>query len=213
MRAPRRHRRRQHRARPTAPPGEPRRAARSRRDPLAWVDRLAARAPWLEGLLLRIPPLARRRAARFSRAEVLGAVPFRNPLIEWEVREAGSPGVEEAVLQVPRRQDRVGRLLNRFFEGPAFRQVVLDELGTDVWRMCDGQASVEALICTMAKKHRLERREVEVSLTMYLRTLARRGFIGLRPAGVEQQALTAPGRGEQPAAPEEAHPPPHAGRG
>jgi hypothetical protein len=115
--------------------------------------------------------------------DVLSAVPFRNPMVEWELREPdaeGRPPVPEVVLQVPRRQDRWGRLLNRFFEGPTHKQVVLDELGTDVWQMCDGETSVEALIRGLAKKHKLERREVEISLTMYLRTLAQRGFIGLR---------------------------------
>lgn len=139
--------------------------------------------PWLDALVGQIPFVARRRAARYSRKDVLAAVPFRNELIEWELRpqepETGEPPV--VVLRVPRRQDRWGRLLNRMFEGPSHRQVILDELGTDVWQMCDGATTVDALIRLLAKKHKLERREVELSLTMYLKTLAQRGFIGLRP--------------------------------
>ena len=145
--------------------------------------RWAALPPRLDALLNRVPWVARRRAEQFSRQNVLSARPFRNELIEWEVREPEEGGREEApavVLRVPRRQDRWGRMLNRFFEGPSHRQVILDELGTDVWQMCDGETSIEALIRALAKKHKLERREVELSLTMYLKTLARRGFIGLR---------------------------------
>lgn len=154
-------------------------------DPVAWLDRATERRPWLNVLAGRLPFLAQRRAARFSRGDVLSAKPFRNPAIEWEVREpeakvgADAEPVPEVVLSVPRRQDRFGKMLNRFFEGPDKRQVVLDELGTDVWQMCDGETSVEALILALSKKHKLERREVELSLTMYLRTLAKRGFIGL----------------------------------
>ena len=161
-------------------------------DPIGWLDRVTERRPWLSALVGRLPPVAQRRASRFSRGDVLAAKPFRNPAIEWEVREPeGKAGAEvepapEVVLSVPRRQDRVGKLLNRFFEGPDHRQVVLDELGTDVWQMCDGETSVEALILALSKKHKLERREVELSLTMYLRTLAKRGFIGLHvPASSE----------------------------
>jgi len=136
----------------------------------------------LTRLLEKVPFLGRRKP-QFSRAEALGAVPFRNELIEWELRaEDGGADAEEplVVLRIPRRQDRWGRLLNRFFEGPTHRQVVLDELGTDVWTMCDGETTVDGLIHALARKHKLERREVEVSLTTYLQTLARRGFIGLR---------------------------------
>jgi hypothetical protein len=130
----------------------------------------------------RVPFLKRRRAPQFSRKEALGAVPFRNSLIEWELRADDPPsagGEPLVVLRIPRRQDRWGRLLNRFFEGPSHRQVILDELGTDVWQMCDGEMTVDGLIVALARKHKLERREVEVSLTTYLQTLARRGFIGL----------------------------------
>jgi hypothetical protein len=138
--------------------------------------------PKLDALLNRIPFIARRRALQFDRRDVLSARPFRNELIEWEVREPDEDARESVpavVLRVPRRGDRWGQMLNRFFEGPSHRQVILDELGTDVWQMCDGQTSIEALIRALAKKHKLERREVELSLTLYLKTLAKRGFIGL----------------------------------
>ena len=133
--------------------------------------------PWLD----RIPFLRKRRAP--SRHEVLGAIPVRNDRIEWELRaDDGSDGEAEpvVVLRVPRRQDRLGRMMNRLFEAPSYRQVVLDELGTDVWQLCDGRNSIEARIRELARRHKLERREVEVSLTTYLRTLTQRGFIGLK---------------------------------
>jgi len=143
----------------------------------------------LDGLLLRIPWIARRRAAQLSRREVLAARPVRNAVIEWEVRRPEGAREEEpevVVLLIPRRRDRWGRLFNRLFEAPSHRQVVLDELGTEVWQMCDGETSIEAMVVALARKHKLERREVELSLTVYLRTLARRGFIGLRMDGGEE---------------------------
>src|SRR5205823_4174179 len=98
--------------------------------------------------------------------------------ITWELREpqGATDDVALVVLKVPRRQDGYWRILNRMFEGPAYREVILDELGTDVWLLCDGGTSVEALIRSLAKKHKLERREVELSLTTYLTTLVRRGY-------------------------------------
>jgi hypothetical protein len=177
----------------SAPRTRKRKKAPARQPPQASAPVPAAAAPsgrpW-DGLLARIPFLARRRGPQVHRRDVLAAVPFRNELIEWELREpdaARAGSVEVVVLRVPRRQDRWGRMLNRFFEGPGYRQVQLDEVGSDVWRLCDGATSVEAMILALARKHKLERREVEISLTMYLRTLARRGFIGLRMADSSRQ--------------------------
>jgi hypothetical protein len=116
----------------------------------------------------------RKFAPKITRQEILAAVPVRNSLIEWSSNEH-----DEVVLKVPRRQDRVGHLLHRVFVAPAFKQVVLDEVGSDVWQLCTGDNSVDAIVKTLSKKYKLSRREVELSLASYLRTLAQRGFIGL----------------------------------
>ena len=111
---------------------------------------------------------------KISRQEILAAVPVRNSLVEWETNEQ-----DEVVLKVPRRQDRVGRVLHRVFVAPPFKQVVLDEVGSDVWQLCTGENDVDTIVKTLAKKYKLSRREVELSLANYLRTLAQRGLIGL----------------------------------
>ena len=157
-----------------------------------------AQNPWLgtvahafDRVIDRIPFLVSRRQPSYTRLEVLQSIPFRNERIEWEVvldtgssdrkkADTSADGIPVVVLRVPRRQDRLGRMMNRFFEGPEYRQVILDELGTDVWQLCDGEASIEQMIQSLARKHKLERREVEISLTTYLKTLAKRGFVGLR---------------------------------
>jgi hypothetical protein len=119
-------------------------------------------------------PFRRRRQPRLTKGEVLAALPLRNPVVEWELNEHA-----EVVLKVPRRQDRVGKLLSRIFSAPEHKQIVLDEVGSDVWQLCTGENSVDAIVRTLSKKYRLNRREVELSLTKYLQQLARRGLIGL----------------------------------
>ena len=125
-----------------------------------------------EPLLQKLFP--KKFVPKISRHEILAAVPVRNSLVEWETNDH-----DEVVLRVPRRVDRVGRLLHRFFVAPPFKQVVLDEVGSDVWNLCTGENSVDAIVKTLAKKYKLSRREVELSLASYLRTLAQRGLIGL----------------------------------
>jgi hypothetical protein len=124
-----------------------------------------------------------RRRLRLTKGDVLGAHPVRNTLVAWEVNEHG-----EVVLQVPRRQDRLGRVLTRFFAAPDFKQIVLDEVGSEVWKLCTGQNNVDAIVRSLAKKYRLNRREVELSLSKYLQQLARRGLIGLSRVPIEEDS-------------------------
>jgi hypothetical protein len=122
-----------------------------------------------------------RRQPQVSKAEVLGAHPVRNALVEWELNDRG-----EVVLRVPRRQDRVGKILSRIFAAPDHRQIVLDELGSRVWQLCTGQNTVDGIVRQLAKQYRLSRREVELSLSRYLQQLARRGLVGLSRVPVEE---------------------------
>src|SRR5690349_8641873 len=97
---------------------------------------LGALRGWLPG---------RSRKPKFSKQEVLAAVPVRNALVEWELNDE-----QEVVLKVPRRQDRVGWILSRFFAAPEYKQIVLDELGSDVWQLCTGTNSVDAIVRAVA---------------------------------------------------------------
>jgi hypothetical protein len=125
-----------------------------------------------ERLLQKLFP--KKYAPKITRHEILAAVPVRNALVEWETNDH-----EEVVLKVPRRQDRVGKVLHRLFVAPPYKQVVLDEVGSDVWNLCTGDNDVDTIVKTLARKYKLGRREVELSLANYLRTLAQRGLIGL----------------------------------
>jgi hypothetical protein len=143
---------------------------------------------WLENtlspLLDRLPFLrGRRRAADWR--QVLGAVPVRNRLLEWTEEPEG------VVLQVPLRREGIFRWVNRIVPAPEHRKVALDEIGSDVWRMCDGETPVEGIIRALAKKYQLNRREVELSLSLYLKQLARRGYLGLVAAEAAPVAPTA----------------------
>lgn len=144
--------------------------------PACW-DALLARLPWR--------PRTHGQPG-LSREEALNLVPCRNPQLRWDERGPDQNTghlVPVVVLRVPRRQDGWPGLLNRFVAGPETREVILDELGTDVWQLCDGAASVEQIIRELARRHRLGRREVELSLTAYLRILAKRGYIQLKAPG------------------------------
>ena len=82
---------------------------------------------------------------------------------------------------MPRRSDKVGDLIARWFKLPDHKKIELDEIGSDVWEMCDGRATVEALSRAICASYRLNRRQGETSVTAYLRMLAQRRLVGVRP--------------------------------
>lgn len=121
------------------------------------------------------------RKPNVSRAQVLGARPVRNPIVEWEryqPRDEERP--EVVLLRVPRRSDRYGNFIARVFKLPSHRKIELDEMGSDVWEMCDGSLSVEALTRAVCAKYHLNRRQGEASVTAYMRMLAERRLLALR---------------------------------
>jgi hypothetical protein len=63
------------------------------------------------------------------------------------------------------------------------RRTRLDRLGTRVWRLCDGQRTVEQVVDTFAEQYRLTFHEARVAVTDHLRLLIQRGIlaIGLPP--------------------------------
>jgi hypothetical protein len=108
-----------------------------------------------------------------DRLQVFSYRPLRNEAIEWETNDKG-----EALLKVPRREGRKSKLLGLWFRIPEVRKVELDEVGSFVWTLCDGKNTVESIVKQTSRQYKLNRREVEISVTTYLQMLAERNFIG-----------------------------------
>ena len=104
---------------------------------------------------------------------MMNSRPARNDLLKWEKTETG-----EAQIKVTRQETWKTRLLAKVFYIPESRTITLDEVGTEVWQMCDGQTSVAAMIERLRERYRLDRKEAEVSLLSYLKTLGQKSFVG-----------------------------------
>jgi len=116
----------------------------------------------------------RKREPALSREQSLASVPLRNTAIREEETDEG-----HARLVIPRRKSRWVRLLSVLFYVPKTRRVTLDEIGTFVWRQCDGEHDVRSIIGALCTRYKLHRKEAEVSVVTYLRTLAKRGLLGI----------------------------------
>ena len=112
-----------------------------------------------------------------SREASLASKPIRNPALTCE--RHGDGGLLLRVPYTPPRS-RWARLVARALrlEGTE-RRISLDEIGTYVWDMCDGETTVRKMIGRFAEEYKLNRKEAEVSMVQYLRTLAKRGLVGI----------------------------------
>lgn len=125
----------------------------------------------------RFVPIARRRP-KMERKDALAIIPVRHPLVKWERKG------KEVVLDVPMRDDTLARIVKKLLKNlPGTRQIGLDEVGSDVWELCDGERDINSIVSALAKAHKLVRREAEASVTMFLQTLAKKNLIGLMSAG------------------------------
>jgi hypothetical protein len=117
--------------------------------------------------------LADGRAASWRK--MLDATPVRNAAAE--VAQEGPDG-----LSITVKVKRPGYLvppLSWVIHGKPTRTVKLDRLGAQVWNLCDGERTVEAVIDEFARLHRLSFHEARAAVTWYLRQLIQRGVLAI----------------------------------
>ncbi len=73
----------------------------------------------------------------------------------------------------------IGKLLKIFSitPPPKYKRIVLDKMGSEVWRLCDGKHSIEDIIKHIMKKTGLSRRNVELAVYTYIRQLVEKGLL------------------------------------
>ena len=59
------------------------------------------------------------------------------------------------------------------------RELVLDRMGTRIWRLCDGERTVETIVERFAEQHGLSFHEARVAVTNYLKLLVQRGALAI----------------------------------
>lgn len=135
----------------------------------------------------------KKQTGGLSREQAMQAWPVRNPALKSRVSDDGL-----ATIELPRRKDAVGSALGFLFSVPESKPVQLDEVGSFVWNLCDGDHTVSDIIAALIDEYKLNRREVEVSLNQYLQQLAQRGIIAFavpreiaEAAGIEGTAIPA----------------------
>ena len=116
---------------------------------------------------------------RISRSEALDRIPVKSRQISQNQLETGEVVISYPVTVRPLFAGLARRLGGQEVQ-TQMKKLQLDELGTSVWNLVDGNRSVRQLVKMFAETHRLETREAEVSVTQFMRELGRRGLIAMR---------------------------------
>ncbi|MEI8196476.1 MAG: PqqD family protein, partial [Phycisphaerae bacterium] len=140
-----------------------------------------------------------RSKAAVDHQTLLAAVPIQNKLVRTAPLPAAA-GTKTAEIQgkgerliAPRRlgflQKLVGLPRRAAAAGsgphgvlPTEKAFDLDELGAQVWHLCDGRHTVAEIIRTFAQTRRVNQREAQVAVLAFLRMLVRRNLVAVAGA-------------------------------
>lgn len=112
--------------------------------------------------------------AALNLTQTLAARPTRNAAVRQEMRG------DALVLFVPiRRRWWMSGPVSWFLPLRDEKGVALDALGQEVWRVCDGQRHLEAIVEGFADRHRLGFHEARLTVMRFLRMLAQRNLLVL----------------------------------
>jgi len=113
------------------------------------------------------------KGPKLSREAMLRSKPVRNDQVEWVQNDDG-----EIVVTLRRSDTWKIKILAKVFWVPEKRTLVLDEIGSEVWGMCDGRTNVKAMIKRLGDAHQLNAKESEISLLAYLKQLGEKRIMG-----------------------------------
>jgi hypothetical protein len=135
-------------------------------------NELQIASEWASRRAQRLLPRRLRRPT-LTRAQALASHPLRNQAVEWKEAAGG-----EVVIMLKPRADRLAKWLFWIIPPAREKHISLDEVGSEVWRLCDGRASVDQIIRRIGRKYKLNQREAETSTTEFLRRLGKRRLVG-----------------------------------
>lgn len=75
----------------------------------------------------------------------------------------------------------MGKLLKIFSltPPPKYKKIILDRVGSEIWKLCDGEHTIDDIIRKVIKLTGLSRRNAELATYNYIRQLVEKGLIEL----------------------------------
>jgi hypothetical protein len=111
-----------------------------------------------------------------TKKEAFRCVPVKNSLVEEVLMASG-----DLMLSYPSAYkpffSKIQNLVKKDPKKTFIRKIQLDGLGRDVWSMIDGRKNVNTIIERFAKKHLVDHKEAEISVSLFLKSLGEKGLI------------------------------------
>jgi len=118
----------------------------------------------------------RKKGIRISRDKWLRSIPKR--LIEdFEKDDKGNI----VIIVELREKGLLSKILKIISTSPTprYKRIVLDQMGSRVWMLCDGKHSIDDIVKILVRETGLSRRNIELAIYNFIKTLATKGLIEL----------------------------------
>lgn len=110
-----------------------------------------------------------------ARKRMLSAIPIHTPAVNSKILDDG-----RVAFTVPRRNSLLSRIIMSLLAIPREKEVILDEIGTFVWSLCNGRNSVADIARHLQEKYKLTRKEAQVSVLQFIQTLMKKGILSVK---------------------------------
>ena len=111
--------------------------------------------------------------------DALLCIPEKNASVKENFLDSGDLILIYQVLYKPFFL-KIQKIIGQSKKNTFTRKIQLDGLGVDVWSLLDGKKNVKTIIKEFAALHRLNYKEAEISVTLFLRSLGEKGLIGIK---------------------------------
>ncbi len=105
--------------------------------------------------------------------ELLKITPVQNPLVEVKEYDSGEIGL--VLKSVPSKKRG---FFSKIFSVPTGRKIVLDEMGTHFWKLCDGKNRINDIVSEFQKEYNMSELEARISISIFVENLSKRQLVG-----------------------------------
>lgn len=122
-----------------------------------------------------------------SRIESLACIPRQNDQIDWQELDNGDI-LFTYTIPLSRFFTALHQKFSKNQAALPTKKLQLDQMGSFVWHLIDGNNTVKDIIRIFAKDYKVTSQEAETAVAAFLKTLGQRGFIALYdPRDIQQR--------------------------
>ncbi|MHA1976039.1 MAG: PqqD family protein [Candidatus Hodarchaeales archaeon] len=108
-----------------------------------------------------------------SAKDLLKITPIQNPLVEVKQYDSGEIGLVLKTVPTKKRS-----FISKIFPIPTGRKIVLDEMGTHFWKLCDSRNRIKDIVVEFQKEYNMSELEARISISLFVENLSKRQLVG-----------------------------------